>query len=167
MAIPLIASAAASAVAKYGPGAYEAAKTMLVKATNGKVSSPTQLVEYIGKSPQRLTVATDALVRSGSSVDEIFPVDIVRTNPTLMMMRNAAQELAVSLKGQFDAGADKVIGAASSDDAAKDVIRITRVQAVLRIYGDEKTYFLCHPNGGVPAGDFAHVRALQKALYTR
>lgn len=167
MAIPLVASAAASAVAKYGPGSYEAAKNMLAKATNGKVSSPSQLVEYIGKSPQRLTVATDALVRAGASVDDIFPADVVRTNPTLMMMRNAAQELAVSLKAQFDAGADKVVGPADVSDAAKDVIRISRVQAVIRIYGDEKTYFLCHPNGGVPAGDFAHVRALQKALYRR
>jgi hypothetical protein len=167
MAIPMVAAAAARAAVQYGPAAYQMAKNALAKATSGKVQDASAIVPYVGKSQQRLTVVADALVRSGVAPNDIFPQDIVATQPQLQMMRDAANRLAGSLKQQFDAGADRVIPAQSDSDAAGDIIRLERVRAVLQVYGSAKTYFLCHPNGGVPASDFAYYAAVQKSLYSR
>lgn len=167
MAIPQIAMAAGSAVAKYGPDVYKTASDLLKKATGGKVADMAQIVPYVGKSQQRLTVVADSLIRAGVPADAVFPADIARTQPALMAMREAAMRLGDALKAQFDAGADKVIPGPSAVDAAADVIRVKRVNAVLEVYGTEERYFLCHPGGGVPAADFAYVRAMKKALYSR
>lgn len=167
MAIPALAMAAGSAAVQYGPKAYDAAKALLAKATGGKVTDASQIVDYVGKSQQRLTVVADSLIRAGVPAESIFPSDVVQTQPQLKAMRQAALGLAATLKVQFDAGADKVLPGSTAADAAADVIRIKRVNAVLEIYGSEDRYFLCHPNGGVPASDFAHVRAMKRALYSR
>lgn len=164
MAIPALAAAAGRAAIRYAPTVYDAAKSALSKATSGKVTDPTQVATYIGNSPQRMTVVGDALIRSGVSVDDIFPMDIVKVQPNLMAMRQAAHALADRLGQQFSAGSDKVVPAQSSADMAADIIRIKRVNAVLDVYGSEERYFLCHPNGGVPPEDFAYKRAIQRAL---
>lgn len=164
MAIPAIALAAGRAAVTYAPAVYNTAKAALTKATGGKATEPSDVAKYVGTSPQRLTVVADAFVRSGIHPEDIFPADIVSTQPQLVAMRDAANRLAQSLQQQFNQGADRVIPASSSADMAADVIRVERVKAVLRVYGDEKSYFLCHPNGGVPSADFAYVRALRTAL---
>jgi hypothetical protein len=165
MAIPALAAAAARAAVQYGPAAYDMAKTALAKATNGKVTDPRQVTTYVGNSPQKMQVVADALIRSGTNPNDIFPQDIVQTQPALQAMRDGALRLAANLKQQFDAGSDRVLPGQTANDAAADIIRLQRVQAVLRVYGDEKTYFLCHPNGGVPASDFAYAKAVQRTLY--
>jgi len=167
MAIPALAVAAGQAAVQYGPKAYDAAKALLAKATGGKVTDAAAIVPYVGKSQQRLTVVADSLIRAGVPAETIFPLDVVQTQPQLRAMREAAMSLANSLKAQFDNGADKVVPGATASEAAASVIRVKRVNAVLQVYGTEENYFLCHPNGGVPAADFAYVRAMKKALYAR
>lgn len=164
MPLAQVAMAAGTAAVHYGPAVYDKAKQYLSKATNGKVSNASDIVNYVGKSNQRMTVVADSLIRAGVQVDGIFPADIAMIDPAMKAMKAAAQALAYSLSRQFEAGADKVIPAQSAPDAAADVIRLRRVKAVLSVYGSPETYFLCHPNGGVPASDFAFAQAVRRAL---
>lgn len=164
MPVAQLAIAAGSAAVKYAPAVYDAAKAALTKATGGKVTDVSQLSTYVGNNPQRMMVVGDALIRSGVSVNDVFPTDIVQINPQLRAMREAASKLAAKLGDQFAAGSDHVIQAQPLEDMAADVIRIRRVNAVLKVYGNEETYFLCHPNGGVPPSDFAYKRAMSRAL---
>jgi len=168
-AIASVANAARGAFSRFAPDLAAKAQEQLRKVTSGRVSTPADVIKYVGNNSSRLSVVTDALVRAGAPVDAIFPSDIVATDSALAEMRKAASELATKLQGQFDngAGTDRVLPSASPMDAAADVFRIRRVKAALSIYGTEENYFLCHPSGGIPADDFAHVRAIQKALYRR
>jgi hypothetical protein len=167
MAIPALAAAAGRAAVQYGPAVYDMAKNALAKATNGKVSDPKDVASYVGGSPQKMTLVANALIRSGVNPNDIFPSDIVATQPALQAMREGAMRLAANLQQQFNAGADRVIPGQSANDAAADAIRLKRVRAVLEVYGNEEKYFLCHPNGGVPASDFAYYKMVQRALYRR
>jgi hypothetical protein len=167
MPIPALAVAAGSAAVKYAPAVYDAAKSALSKATGNKVTDPANIATYVGNNASRMTVVADALIRSGVAVDDIFPHDLVQSNPNLRLMRDSALRLATTLKAQFDAGSDKIVKPQSSDEMAADVVRVKRVRAVLDVYGSAEKYFLCHPNGGVPATDFAYVQAMSKALSMR
>jgi len=166
VALAPLAIRAGTVVAQYAPAVYDKAKSYLAAATSGKVAAPTAqaLAAYVGNSQQRLTVVGDALIRSGMSVNDVFPKDLIGSDQALMALRASAEKLAVSLRGQFDAGADKVVSGQSGDMIVADVIRVKRVKAVLSVYGSADNYFLCHPNGGVPAGDFAYVRAMRAAM---
>lgn len=164
MAIPALAVAAGNAAVQYGPKAYDAAKAMLAKATGGKVTSAEQIVNYVGKSQQRLTVVADSLIRSGIAADAIFPEDIVQSQPQLQAMRQAALGLAATLKSAYDQNAVRLNSPSTAESAAADVLRIKRVNAALEVFGSEEKYFLAQR---VPAEDFAHVRAMKRALYGR
>lgn len=164
MALPQLALAAGSAAARYAPAVVDAASSMLKKATGGKLTSITDIPKYVGNNSARMQVVADSLVRSGFSVDDVFPEGITSSKPELRLMREAATRLAATMKSQFDAGADKVVTPQSADEAVADVVRIKRVKAVLSIYGSAEKYFLCHPNGGVPSSDFAYYEAIRKSV---
>jgi hypothetical protein len=164
MPVPVLAAGARTLLTRYSPQVMQAAKRALAQATSGKVTDAADIPKYVGSSSQRMTVVGDALVRSGVAPDEVFPLDIVQSNPQMMAARTAAMALGQQLAAQFAAGADKVVPGQSSTDIAADVIRLKRVKAVLSIYGSETNYFLCHPNGGVPPADFAYAKAVSIAL---
>lgn len=148
-----IALVGAEAASKYGPKVYELAKQQLRKVTGGKVKDVAQLAQYVGQSPQRLKIATEALVTAGVPADAVIPTDMIGENQVLARIRQSAQTLMGQMQSQYAAGSDKSL-AGSSDDIARDVIRKKRVATALRIYGSAQAYFLVHPQGGIPAEDF-------------
>lgn len=166
MAIPLAAAAAAQALQTYGPAVMEKAKSAVKAATSGRVTDVAKLPDYVGASPQRMAVMADALVRSGVRPDDIIPPDLAGTTPELKKIKDAAYALASKLQARFTAGADPTIVPAAAEQAAGDLLRVKRVQAALRVFGDEATYFLCNPNGGIPASDFAFFRSMRSALWS-
>jgi hypothetical protein len=154
MAIPALAARAGQVAVKYAPVVYEKAKNALSAVTAGQVQAPEQIVSYVGNSPQRLKIAAEALVRSGVDVNDVLPRDLIGSDKTLQQIRSAADKIAGSLQAQFASGSDKTLNQGGEAIAA-DALRRTRVEAALSVYGSGKRYFLCHPNGGIPAEDFA------------
>lgn len=153
MAIAQAAQLAVRGAVRYAPAIVDAAKRELSKVTNGKVNDITDLISYVGGNASRMKVATEALVRSGVKVDDILPVDVVGNDAQLQRIRASALTLVGSLQTRFAQGSDTTL-AGPVDQIAKDALRKERVQTVLRVYGSQKAYFLCHPNGGVPPEDF-------------
>lgn len=153
MAIAQIAQLGARAAVAYGPQAYEYAKKQLAKVTSGKVTNESQLAKYVGNSPQRLKITTDALVTAGIPVDAVIPQDLVGTNEVLGRIRASAQALVSTMQSKFQAGSDTSL-VQGEDGIVKDVIRKKRVATALRIFGSANAYFLVNPNGGIPAEDF-------------
>jgi hypothetical protein len=159
MAVAAAAQAAARAAVKYAPAVYQKAKETLAAVSAGKVTLPENVASYVGNSPQRLKIAVDAMVRSGISPDDVLPRDLIGNDKTLAMIRGAADQLAKSLQTQYAAGSDKTLQQGEAAIAA-DALRRKRVEAALGVYGSGQNYFLCHPNGGIPAEDFAWYRAV-------
>lgn len=156
MAIPVIAANAASAAAQYGPEVLAKARDMLKKATSGKVTNVNGLKSYIGGSAERLSVAGGALVRAGLSPDDIIPKDMIGSNSALQAIRATLDKTASAMQSTYNKGSDTTL----NDDVEGDVVRRRRVEAAIRVYGNEETYFLCHPTGGIPRADFVWYRAV-------
>lgn len=156
MAIAAIASNVARVTAKYAPQVVESAVELAKKATNGKVASLDSVEKYVGNSPQRLSVVTGALARAGISADDLVPADLAGTNAQLRQIRATLLATVGGMQQHYDSGADSTL----NSGVEGDIIRKERVQTALRIYGNERAYFLCHPNGGIPREDFAWYAAL-------
>lgn len=162
--IPALATNAISLAKTYGPQVYEQATKMLSQTTNGKVKSMSDVVSYVGKSQQRMTVVANTLIQSGMRADEVFPLDIVQAEPSLRLLREQAVRLGERMRSAYDAGADRTVPVATPEDTVADVIRLRRAKVALEVFGSEERYFLCNPNGGIPAGDFAHLRSVRAEL---
>lgn len=141
---------------KYAPVVMDRAVEFTKKATNGKVQNIQDAVKYIGSSPNRLSVVAGAFARAGVAVDDIVPADLAGSNAQLAQIRSTLEATVGQMQNRYDSGADRTLGLGTDGD----IIRKERVQAALRIYGSERTYFLCHPNGGIPREDFAWYTAL-------
>jgi hypothetical protein len=159
MAVTAVAQAAGRAAVKYAPVVYQKAQEALKAVTGGKEATPEAIAEYVGNSPQRLKIAAEALVRSGISPNDVLPSDLIGRDKTLQVIRLAADRIAQSMQQQFAAGSDKTLAQGEGGIAA-DALRRRRVEAALGVYGSATNYFLCHPNGGIPAEDFAWHRAV-------
>lgn len=156
MSIPVIAQGIVQAGRTYGPAVLREAENMLTKATGKKVNNLQAVEKYVGASPERLSVVAGALARAGMRIDDLMPADLVGMNPALQQIRRTLMVTANSMQGRFDAGSDNSL----SLGIEGDIIRKRRVQTALRVYGSEEAYFLCHPNGGIPRGDFAWYKAV-------
>lgn len=156
MAIAAIAGNVARSAAKYAPAVVDQAVQLAQKATGGKVGSVAAIEKYVGNSAQRLSVVTGALARAGISADDLVPADMAGTNAQLAQIRKSLLGIVSGMRSHYDSGADSSL----NDGVEGDIIRKERVQAALRIYGNERAYFLCHPNGGIPRADFAWYAAL-------
>lgn len=159
--LPAVAQGAVALATKYGPGVVNSAKTMLVKATGGKVSALTDIPKYVGSSMSRMKIAGNALVRAGVNPADVYPDDIVGQNQRLLELRQEAEGIANGLRAQFEAGADHSLEGGSIPQI---VISLKRTKAALEVYGSEERYFLVNPKGGIPASEFALRRAVKQAL---
>lgn len=159
MAVAVVAARAAQVAARYGPAVVARTQELLKQATANKVSTPAEVPAYVGNSPQRLKVATEALIRAGVRPDDVLPVDLVGQDKTLLAIRASAEAIVNSLQNRFQSGSDKTLQHGEAAIAA-DALRRKRVEAALGVYGSADRYFLCHPNGGIPAEDFVWYRAV-------
>lgn len=149
-----VARRAAEAAQKYAPAVVSTMNTTLDAVTGGKVKSANELGTYVGNNPARLKVATEAMLRSGINMGDVIPRDLVGNDKNMMAIRASAERLVSTLQQRFDAGSDKTLDQ-GVDNTVADLMRRKRVEAVRSVYGNEASYFLCHPNGGVPTSDFA------------
>lgn len=154
-----LASRAAKATVRYAPAVIDKAEQALAKVSGGKVSKVTDLAGYVGSNPARLKVASEALLRSGIMLGDVLPRDLIGNDVQLMQIRQSAESLVKGLQGQYLQGSDRTLAQGQAAIAA-DVLRKKRVKAALSVYGSAETYFLCHPNGGIPAEDFAWYQAV-------
>lgn len=153
------AKAAGEIAVKYGPKVYDMTKEALAKATNGKVTDPTQIASYVGNNAARFSVVAGALTTAGVAPSAIIPDDLAGQNPQLKQIRATIGKIAAGMRDVYDAGSDQSL-VSGPDDTAKDVLRKQRVEAVLNVYGSADQYFLCHPKGGIPRSDFAWYKAM-------
>lgn len=150
---------AAAAKATGKPGLWEKTQSLLSNATGGKVSSVADIANYVGSSTNRSVVVADALMGAGMHPNEVLPDDLIGSIPALQKAKERAMVRLGEMRVKYDAGSDHTLDAADpAKDLVDDMIRRRRVEAVLSVYGSESTYFLCHPNGGVPAADFVWYR---------
>jgi len=154
MAIAQAALVASQSVVKYAPKVYDKGMQLVSKATSGRIQKPSDIVDFVKGDPRKLSVVAGALAAGGVSVDDLVPKDLAAINPQLAQIRASVETVAMNMRGQFDRGSDSTV-AASDLDTARDILRKQRVRAVLDVYGSAEKYFLCHPNGGIPRGDFA------------
>lgn len=159
MAIAQAAAAVGSKVVQYAPVVYKKGMDLVSKATSGRVKTPADIAAFVKDDPRKLSVVAGALAAGGVSPQDIIPADLAAINPQLAQIRTTIQQIAGQMRGQYDAGSDQLV-AATPADVARDVLRKQRVSAVLRVYGSAETYFLCHPNGGIPRADFAWFRSM-------
>lgn len=152
MAVKELAKRAADLAAKYGPSVVARADQALGLATGGKPVTVANLAEYV-KTPQQLSIATQALASAGVNVAEAMPDDLVGNDRVLAQIRASAARVIAGAQARYAAGSDQSL-AQGPDGIAADYLRRQRVEAVLNTYGSQKNYFLCHPNGAVPAEDF-------------
>lgn len=156
-----LAKRAATATVRYAPAVIDKAEQALSKVSGGKVSKVTDLADYVGSNPARLKVASEALLRSGVMLGDVLPRDLIGNDVQLIQIRQSAEGLVRTLQGQYLQGSDRSLAQGQAAIAA-DVLRKKRVKAALGVYGNADTYFLCHPNGGIPAEDFAWYQALNR-----
>jgi len=161
MAYAQVVQTAGQLAVKYGPQVAKLASESLAKATGNKATTET-LGTYLGNSPQRLKIATEALVRAGVNVDDLIPADVVGQNRVFAQIRQSALGLVGNMQNRFQAGSDQTLSS-GQDDIAKDELRKERVKTALRVFGSAKAYFLCIPNGGIPVDDFVwYERIIQR-----
>lgn len=161
MSYVAVAKQAASAAAKYGPEVLSRANELLKKTTGGKVDNISQLAGYVGTNGARAKVSAEALIRSGVSMDDLFPSELLQSDPKFAQLRAELSALAQSMRARYDQGSDQTLGA---NDVAADVVRARRVRAALSVFGSEERYFLVNPTGGIPATDFAWYRAMRSVM---
>lgn len=152
----VLATGAVTAAKKYSPAVIAKAKSVLAAATGGAVTDVKQIPKYVGGDAGRLAIAAGALSRAGFHVDDLVNVDLAGQDANLAKIRARLLGEAETLQTRFDSGADTHL----SQSVEGDIIRKRRVAAALRVYGSEGTYFLCHPNGGIPRDDFAWYAAM-------
>jgi len=161
MAYAQVVQTAGQLATKYGPQVAELARKQLAKATGNK-ATPETLGSYLGNSPQRLKIATEAMALAGVNVNDLIPEDVAGNNRIFAQIRASAINLVGSMQARYDAGSDKTLSS-GQDDIAKDELRRERVKAALRVFGSSKAYFLCIPNGGIPVEDFVwYERIIQR-----
>jgi len=158
MAVKELAKRGAELAMQYGPQAKAAAENALSRATGGKVSAMSQLDNYV-TGPRQLSIATQAIASAGIPVDGIFTADLIGNDRVLNEIRQGAARILSKAQQRFDKMSDNTLDQ-GPDNTAADVLRKKRVEAVLAQYGSAVRYFLCHPNGGVPAADFAWYKAV-------
>lgn len=159
MAVAQAAMMVSQQVTKYAPVVYDRGMKLVNKATSGRISKASDIADFVKGDARKLSVVAGALAAGGIAVDDIIPRDLAAVNPQLAQIRASVQSVAVNLRSRFDDGSDRTLGA-SAEDTARDLLRKQRVRAVLDVYGSPDTYFLCHPNGGVPREDFAWYKSM-------
>ena len=154
-------NAAGSLYDRYGNEIIAEAETKLQSVTGGKVTSLSDVPNYIGKDPQRASIVAGAASAAGINPRDIIPDDVIGSNPVLAQVMAEAEATFVAMQNKYAAGSDRTLaGPTRKPDTANDVIRRRRVEAVLSVYDTEEKYFLCHPNGGVPVEDFVWYRTV-------
>lgn len=159
MAVPTIAAQAARVAAQYAPAIRDAANRALAQATSGRAAVTDVVPKYVGADPRRLSTVVQAMTTAGMSLRDLMPDDLIGDDAVLRSIRAQAAALVGGMQESYAKGSDRSLGGGASDTAA-DMLRRARVEAVFRVYGNEDVYFLCHPNGGVPADDFAWYKAV-------
>lgn len=152
------AQLAGTAVTRYAPKVLELAKAGLAQATSGRVKDVAAVGQYVGKSPERLSIVAGALARAGVRVDDIISVDAAGSDAKLAAIRSGLLASVSNMQNRYDSASDDSL----PQGVEGDIMRKKRVQTALRVYGSEEAYFLCHPNGGIPRGDFAWYAAVIK-----
>lgn len=143
---------------KYGPAVADAALDIMEKSTNGKVRSTQDIAPYVGNNPSRAKVIVESMVKSGMRIDDVLPDDAMGDNSMLGEIKKDVRARFGQMQESYNRRSDRQLGA---NDIPADVIRMRRVKAVMSVYGNEENYFLCHPDGGVPAEDFAFFKAMR------
>jgi len=158
-----IAAKAAAAARRYAPAVVDKAKSTLAQVTNNKVSDLNGLRSYVGDSPERLKVVSEALLHSGVMLGDVLPRDVIGTDVALVQIRNSAEKLIVNMRAQYEGSRDHTMDL-TDDQIAADVIRKQRVRAALQIFGSETNYFILNPkNGAISANDFVWYNTLFRA----
>lgn len=160
-AVGLAARGIATVGSRYAPVVIDKANDLLKKVTSGRVKNVTDVVPYVGGSPERLAVVARAVANAGVAPDDILPADLVGTNDQLSKIRDSIVRVVMQQRDAYDAGTqDRLKQMGNATDAAGDVLKKNAVEAVYRVYGSEDAYFLCHPNGGVPREWFGWYKSL-------
>lgn len=149
MAIPLAASAALQTIAASAPAIKERALAAIKAATNGAVTKPADIVSYVGKTPERLSVVASAMAVEGIPPNFITD-ELAARSSSLSQIRESARQVVAGFVARAQAGSPGI----GANDVAADMLRKEQVRVALSIYGNSRNYMLCHPNGGIPQADF-------------
>jgi hypothetical protein len=131
------------------------ASAVLSPATGGRVQGPAQIVQYVGQDPSRLQIAMEAAARGGVDISPVVTADLLQTYPQFAGVVQQARGYATALASQAGRTSDATLGTKGDvNDAARDILRRDRVEAVLAVFGSWARYTLCVPIGGVPVEDY-------------
>lgn len=159
MAIPIAAQAAATAVAKYGPQVFDAARGALTRATSGRLTDPAQITNYVKASPERMAVVATALVGAGVPVNEIISSELSGKTEFLNNLRQRLVQIAGAMREEAVQRGSRAAPAPSIADTADDEVRIERVKAALAVFGSSDRYFL---SAGLTSDDFAWYERMKR-----
>jgi len=147
-----VAGMLANVGAKMAPGALEKATALLRSATSGRVAevSEKSVASYVGKDPRKLQVVAEQFMRAGMPVEQYLSLS---DSPDVEAVRSRLMELRGKLEDEYAKGEGQSV--LSSQLIAGDITALkARVEAVIKVFGDVKTYYLCMPTGGIPRAEF-------------
>lgn len=145
-------------VKQNGPAVAEAVMKDLNNASGGKIKSYTDVVPYATDN-RKLSIITKTAALNGVDIRQAFPTELLSSNAEYEALYNSAALLLKNMQSRYQRQEDETLRQ-GAEGIAKDIARKKRVQAVLNTYGHEDSYFLCHPNGGIPSEDFIWFRAV-------
>lgn len=167
MAVPALiaqgARAAGSALAD--PAVRAKAADLLRRATGGRLtaaSTPEDVTKFAASNPGRFAVVAETMVKAGVAPSTMVSDDMVGSAAEMRMLREQLDKVAAGLRQRFDAGSASPYSPAMAD-ITKAALAMRQVRAVLDVYGTRERYFLCHPNGGVPAESFVLYETMKRS----